>query len=182
MSVRVYRAADADANMRFTLAPAFAASGVDLAAMTDAAQWSSAAAALAKYAQETKLTPEYSGKTDTSGALALSALTPGLYLVVTEAYSANSGVYSAAPSLVALPGLNAAGDAWEYSVAVSPKMEFTAVVPLPVPTASPVPTYPIYGRLPQTGQLNWPVPVLALAGLALVAVGVWLTRRKAHDE
>ena len=58
VSVRVYRAADADANMRFTLAPAFAASGVDLAAMTGAAQWSSAAAALAKYAQETKLTPE----------------------------------------------------------------------------------------------------------------------------
>ena len=186
VSVRVYRAADADANMRFTLAPAFAASGVDLVAMTGAAQWSSAAAALAKYAQETKLTPEYSGKTDASGALALSALTPGLYLVVTEAYTANSGVYSAAPSLVALPGLNAAGDAWEYSVAVSPKMEFTAVSPSPsaspVPTATPSPTYPLYGRLPQTGQLNWPVPVLALAGLALVAVGVWLTRRKAHGE
>ena len=111
VSVRVYRAADADANMRFTLAPAFADSGVDLAAMTGAAQWSSAAAALAKYAQETKLTPEYSGKTDASGALALSALTPGLYLVVTDAYTDNGGVYSAAPSLVALPGLNAAGDA-----------------------------------------------------------------------
>ena len=68
VSVRVYRAADVDANMRFTLAPAFADSGVDLAAMTGAAQWSSAAAALAKYAQETKLTPEYSGKTDASGA------------------------------------------------------------------------------------------------------------------
>ena len=52
----------------------------------------------------------------------------------------------------------------------------------PVPTATPSPTYPLYGRLPQTGQLNWPVPVLALAGLALVAVGVWLTRRKAHGE
>ena len=124
VSVRVYRAADVDANMRFTLAPAFADSGVDLAAMTGAAQWSSAAAALAKYAQETKLTPEYSGKTDASGALALSALTPGLYLVVTDAYTDNSGVYSAAPSLVALPGLNAAGDAWEYSVGVSPKREF----------------------------------------------------------
>ena len=106
VSVRVYRAADADANMRFTLAPAFAASGVDLAAMTGAAQWSSAAAALAKYAQETKLTPEYSGKTDASGALALSALTPGLYLVVTDAYTDNSGVYSAAPSLVAVPSHN----------------------------------------------------------------------------
>ena len=27
-------------------------------------------------------------------------------------------------------------------------------------------------RLPQTGQLNWPVPVLAIAGLAFVAVGL----------
>ena len=35
--------------------------------------------------------------------------------------------------------------------------------------------------LPQTGQLNWPVPVLAGGGIALVAVGLWLSRKRRHD-
>ena len=122
VSVRVYRAADVDANMRFTLAPAFADSGVDLAAMTGAAQWSSAAAALAKYAQETKLTPEYSGKTDASGALALSALTPGLYLVGETRLVAGRQQYIGGAFLVALPGITDAG-VWFYDVTAIEKVE-----------------------------------------------------------
>lgn len=184
VGVRVYRAADTDAAMRFTLAPAFSGSGVTVAGLTAAAQWSDAAAALAKYAAANALTPEHSGKTDAAGALSLAALTPGLYLVVTEAYTDNRGTYSAAPSLVALPGVDAVDDTLEYSVSVSPKLAFTAAStpsPAPTPTPASVPgsVYP-YGRLPQTGQLNWPVPALALTGLALVAAGVWLTRRKTH--
>ena len=35
-------------------------------------------------------------------------------------------------------------------------------------------------RLPQTGQLRWPVPVLAAAGMGLLALGTRLIRRKAH--
>ncbi len=38
------------------------------------------------------------------------------------------------------------------------------------------PDTPKGGKLPQTGQLWWPVPVLLLAGLVLVIVG--LLRRK----
>ncbi len=178
VNVRVYRAADADANMRFTLTPAFSGSGVKVAGLNDAAQWSRAAAALAKYAEENKLAPEHEGKTGAAGALTFSPLAPGLYLIVTDAYKTKGGTYTAAPSLAALPGLNAAGDAWEYSVSVSLKLEYAAA---PSPGVSPRPTYPFYSRLPQTGQLNWPVPALVLAGLALAAVGVWLTRRETHD-
>ena len=36
-------------------------------------------------------------------------------------------------------------------------------------------------KLPQTGQLWWPVPVLALGGLALLVVGAALGRRKAGE-
>lgn len=32
-------------------------------------------------------------------------------------------------------------------------------------------------KLPQTGQLWWPVPVLALAGLVLVAIGLRLRKK-----
>lgn len=49
-------------------------------------------------------------------------------------------------------------------------------IPDPTPTPTPTPT-PEVPKLPQTGQMNWPIPVLAVLGLALVALG-WILRRK----
>ena len=46
-----------------------------------------------------------------------------------------------------------------------------------IPAAEPEPV----GTLIQTGQLLWPVPVLAGGGIALVAVGLWLNRKRRHD-
>lgn len=52
----------------------------------------------------------------------------------------------------------------------------------PAPTATPTPgtiwwhsPYG-YGGLPQTGQVNWPVPVLAALGAALIAAGLIMSR------
>lgn len=52
----------------------------------------------------------------------------------------------------------------------------------PAPTATPTPgtiwwhsPYG-YGGLPQTGQVNWPVPVLAALGVALIAAGLIVSR------
>ena len=36
-------------------------------------------------------------------------------------------------------------------------------------------------KLPQTGQLWWPVPILALGGLALLAIGLGLKKRQRHE-
>ena len=36
-------------------------------------------------------------------------------------------------------------------------------------------------KLPQTGQLWWPVPILALGGLALLAIGLGLQKRQRHE-
>ena len=36
-------------------------------------------------------------------------------------------------------------------------------------------------KLPQTGQLWWPVPVMALGGLALLALGLGLKKRQRHE-
>lgn len=56
--------------------------------------------------------------------------------------------------------------------------------PSPTPTTTPAPTATLtpgtiwwhspygYGGLPQTGQMNWPVPVLAALGAALIAAGL----------
>lgn len=55
--------------------------------------------------------------------------------------------------------------------------------PIPVPTPEPVPVpepapVPVPGpKIPQTGQLWWPVPVLTLAGLLVLLSGVFCRRR-----
>ncbi|MBQ9720353.1 MAG: hypothetical protein IJV64_06615, partial [Oscillospiraceae bacterium] len=55
-----------------------------------------------------------------------------------------------------------------YTVDATPKMTLAPASPTPTPT----PTGP---TLPQTGQLWWPVPVLAVLGLFCVAIG-WRRR------
>lgn len=42
----------------------------------------------------------------------------------------------------------------------------------PKPTTPPKPSEP---TLPQTGQLNWPIPVLVISGLCLFSAG-WILR------
>ena len=44
------------------------------------------------------------------------------------------------------------------------------------------PTQEVLSALPQTGQLNWPVPVLAVTGAVLVAAGVVLKKRSGQNE
>ena len=49
---------------------------------------------------------------------------------------------------------------------------------MPVPTTPPT-------KLPQTGQLNWPVPVLVVLGLALFSLGWGLRfgrRKDSHEK
>ena len=58
---------------------------------------------------------------------------------------------------------------WIYDVDASPKVGAT------------VPSTPDTPSLPQTGQLNWPVPVLACSGILLFAAG-WCLNRKGKKE
>lgn len=61
-----------------------------------------------------------------------------------------------------------------------------AVTPVPTPPAEttvilpPAEPEPVE-TLIQTGQLLWPVPVLAGGGIALVAAGLWLSWKRRHD-
>lgn len=61
--------------------------------------------------------------------------------------------------------------------AVTPVPEPPAETTVILPPAEPKPVE----TLIQTGQLLWPVPVLAGGGIALVAVGLWLSRKRRHD-
>lgn len=91
----------------------------------------------------------------------------GLYLVVQN--QASTGWQTLNPFLISVPNLE--NGKYVYHVDATPKVgELRPVEATPSPTPNPVdPT------LPATGQLNWPIPVLTVLGLALFAAG-WVLR------
>lgn len=124
---------------------------------------------------EKKLTPVTANPVTVGkdGKATFSDLTFGLYLVVQK--TAASGYRKIAPFLVSVPYLYR--DEYQYEVTSQPKTDLEQEVK---PTAPPS-SGGGGGKLPQTGQLWWPVPVLACAGLACIAVGLF-RRREARDE
>lgn len=101
------------------------------------------------------------------GTVVFPNLELGLYLLVQQ--EAADGYLAVAPFLVSVPFME--GDTYVYDVDASPKVN-PETTPETEPTEPPAPPEP---SLPQTGQLNWPVPVLAVLGLCLFAAG-WALR------
>ena len=111
------------------------------------------------------------------GTATFSNLTFGLYLVVQK--TAASGYRKIAPFLVSVPYLYR--DEYQYEVTSQPKTDLEQEVPTkPTSPATPPPSSG-GGKLPQTGQLWWPVPVLTCGGLGCIVVGL-LRRRRDGDE
>lgn len=116
---------------------------------------------LAAYVQANKFSG-ISGRIQDDGKVTFSGLMPGLYLLVQT--EAASGYELIAPFLVSLPVYEA--DGYHYDVDASPKFQLSAIPTQPQPS------------LPQTGQLNWPVPVLGISGLILFLLGLLLQRSR----
>lgn len=120
-----------------------------------------------------------------SGIVVFSGLKPGLYLVAqTEAFE---GFQSISPFLISLPRTENGGYIYDVSanpkigplVPVSPSPSPDVPTPsAPVPTPAPTPDNP---NLPQTGQLNWPVPVFTVAGMLMFIIG-WAMRKSRKNE
>ncbi|MGN0479892.1 MAG: pilin N-terminal domain-containing protein [Hominenteromicrobium sp.] len=130
------------------------------------------AARLAAYAAEKKL----EGTTlpiGADGTVRFEKLEIGLYLLVQN--TAAEGYAKANPFLVTVPKTE--NGEYVYTVDASPKV---ALQPEDTPAPSPTPG-PEEPNLPQTGQLNWPVPVLAAAGLLLFAAGWAMCFRRKKD-
>ncbi len=124
-----------------------------------------------------------------NGTATFDGLIPGLYLIVQT--ESSEGYYAINPFLVTLPMEENAE--WVYDIDASPKTEILkeksegrdaepveketppAVIP---PDKTPV--SPISPSLPQTGQLNWPVPVLAILGTVLIAAGIILKKDRRY--
>ena len=108
-------------------------------------------------------------------------------VIVDDYYVYDVGVFSKMGSLskIPTPPPEDPEDPGDHSTTDTPD-PVTPVTPA-VPVATPIlPLTPSMdpGLLPQTGQLNWPVPVLTVAGLGLFLAG-WLLRfgrqGKHHD-
>lgn len=125
------------------------------------------------------------GVTQTIGAdgmAGFSGLEEGIYLVVQT--KAANGYEMFSPFLVSLP-MRENGQ-WKYQVEAMPKIEVSVSGKPETPVKQPVSTpKPVSSgnnlRLPYTGQLIWPVPVMAIAGMLLFAVG-WSLRKDKKTE
>lgn len=129
---------------------------------------------------ESKLTPvtDLPQKVGEDGKVTFLHLPFGLYLAVQK--TAPAGYGKTEPFLVSLPYLYE-GE-YQYDVASQPKTDQEREVPTkPTSPATNPPTSPGGKKLPQTGQLWWPVPVLTCGGLGCIVVGL-LRRRRAGDE
>lgn len=124
---------------------------------------------LAKYAEDNSV----SGTTvtiDDAGNVRFADLELGLYLLVQK--EAAEDYNAAKPFLVSVPRMQ--DGVYVYDVEASPKVELTPEEPI-TPPPDDDGDNPGGSKLPQTGQLNWPIPVLSIAGLGLFAMG-WKLR------
>lgn len=109
------------------------------------------------------------------GLVRFENLELGLYLIIQT--EASDGFEPLKPFLVSVP-MNEGGH-YVYEVNAEGKFQLQQEPqPTTAPTESPGP------GLPQTGQLNWPIPVLAVLGLGLFSMG-WVLcfgRKKSNYE
>lgn len=176
-SLTLYQVAEVqtdDGNYFFTFVNQFKECGLSL----DNVQSQKLASALADYAEQKNM----DGVTkliDKDGRISFTNLKLGLYLVIQN--EAAEGYYAVEPFLVTVP-MREEGE-WIYHVNAMPKLELKKAPDSPEPSNPPEPTSPPQtippipprGKLPQTGQLNWPIPVMTVMGLMLFAFG-WSLR------
>jgi hypothetical protein len=111
-------------------------------------------------------------KSNEDGIYVAENLPTGLYLIIQKKAATNYDDMK--PFLVSVPFLNE-GE-YKYQVTANVKTELDNEIDvLPDSISKP-------GKLPQTGQLLWPIPLLIAAGLLLIAVGCYLRRNKVNEE
>lgn len=192
---KLYLVAEHDEASNFALCGEFAGSSVDLSDLSTAGKLAQAALDLERWAGEKEIAPLAQQNTDSSGSVYFPSLAQGLYLVGGVTHQQGSHRYQSAPCLISLPSWDGSTGVWELNVTAFPKFERSGTSggdPTPTPTEpdtptppDPVeppdtPTTPPVGpeKLPQTGQLKWPVPVLAALGMLLLLAGSILMRRE----
>lgn len=128
------------------------------------------------FAEENNL-PQWTKTVEANGEVVFDNLQVGLYLILQREPA--EGYYSIQPFLVSVPHMENGEYIYDVDATVKTELEKE-----PTPITPPNPPTPPDNNVPQTGQLNWPVPVLTIIGLLLFAIGCILTdsRRKGRNE
>ena len=159
-----------DGKYHFVLIPQLEGSDLSLKDPSDP-DLAAAFAALAREKNLPSVTAPISG-----GKAVFTDLVPGVYLVTQE--TATEGFAPLNCFLISFPR-------WEdgryvYDLTVEPKVGLETEPTEPTETQ---PTQPPDPSLPQTGQLNWPVPLLSVLGAALFILGWYLCYgKRMHHE
>ena len=111
-------------------------------------------------------------QTNEAGSVKFQALKPGLYLLTQT--TAAPGYYKMKPFFVSVPYLQDGRYVYDVNANVKSELEQS----MEETPDEPEPD----DRLPQTGQLKWPVPVLAGSGMILFAVGLGLRFGSKRDD
>ena len=170
----IYRVGDvveSDGNYGFSLIDRLADSGLSLENPDDPAL----ARKLSELAAEAELEPLTAPIED--GEACFVDVAPGLYVVVQT--QACDGFAELNPFLISMPRYE--NETYVTDVVAKPKVPLETEPTEPEPTRPTEPTPP---SLPQTGQLNWPVPLLAALGLLFFTLGWALCfgRKRTADE
>lgn len=113
------------------------------------------------------------------GKAVFSDLSVGLYLVWQDAGDAIEGYSPIQPFLISIPQFD--GSKYIQDIVCKPKVPLKPKPSEPPPPPTP-PTPPTPPELPPTGQLNWPVPVMGVAGFLLFAFGLIFDMREKRAE
>ncbi len=170
---RVGEVVENDGNYTFQPTGEFASCGESFEDLDDA---EAIASRLKTFADDGDIPGMATKEIGSDGSVTFDSLPLGLYLVVQ--HKAAPGYAKLAPFLVSLPYMD--DGEYKYELAARPKPDLEQE---PEPT-DPPPTKPTDPSLPQTGQLWWPVPVLAVAGMAFFTVGwvLFVNKGKKHEE
>lgn len=111
---------------------------------------------------------------DVSEGIALFEDIPtGLYLIYQ--HDAADGYNNLAPFLVTVPYTVDGEPVYDVTVSAKPELKRE-------PKKPTTPSRVTVTKLPQTGQLTWPVPVLAISGMSLFVLGWWLCFGRRKDS
>ena len=151
-----------DGNYSFGLIEALRGSGLSLTDLSDA----KLAQNLLEVAKAVKL-PKITESIQ-EGAAVFSSLPVGLYLAFQNEADATKGYSALQPFFISVPQLQ--GDTYVLDIIARPKVPLKPAPPTPPPPPPPP-------EIPPTGQLNWPVPVMASLGGLLLVLGLILCAR-----
>ena len=182
-TLTAYRVADIKvengADYSFSYLEGYAECDADISNLDD----EDLAAYLASFTEENDI----SGTTlaiDEKGRAVFDNLELGLYVFVQD--DAAKGYTKLGAFVVSVPQKN--DDGYVYDVDATPKIsthiETVDTEPTTTTTATPTPPPASDDKLPQTGMLKWPIPILCVSGAMLVILGIYFLTdsKKSYGE